>query len=57
MGKYLHAQKQNAHHILHLDIERDDLLFIVTTLLLQGVDSRERQDNDYFPVTTYEFSS
>ncbi len=57
MGKYLHAQEQNAHHIFHLNIERDDLLFIVTTLLLQGVDSRERQDNDYFPVTMDEFST
>ena len=57
MRKSLHSQEQNTHHILHLNIEDDDLLFIVTTLLFERVDSLESDDNDYLPVTMHEFSS
>ena len=57
MGRPLHSQEQNTHHVLHLDIEDDDFLFIVPTLLFERVDSLESDDNDYFPVTMHVFSS
>jgi hypothetical protein len=54
MGKHLHIPEQNFHYILHLDIEGNDFLFIVTTLLLEIVGSLEHRDNDCFLVTTHE---
>ena len=41
MSNCLYVQEQDAHHVLHLDVEGNDLLFIVATLLLKGIDSLE----------------
>jgi hypothetical protein len=44
-----YGQKQYAHHISHPNVQRDNLLVIVATLLLQGVCRFECKNKDYSP--------
>ena len=42
-----HAPEQYTHHILHRIIKCNNLLFVVATLHLKGINSLESQDGNY----------
>jgi hypothetical protein len=47
IGERHHLHEQHTHHVLHPNIQCNDLLVNLATVQLKGVNGLESQDNSY----------